>query len=195
MERANPPILNRVKTSWGLVVRVCVVMVVLFGAACGKAVPIPEKVTPDPRLLRPGQEGQESSGQNAGSGLSGTVEVSADSAYKAAFTEIKDKFKIDNPEVTVNIRFGASDFLAQQIVDGAVVDAFFSAKAEAMEKVRSKQLLAGRSQVFAKGAEDGATYEVGVLKRTQVQLAVDGFVGAVKSRPGGEILAKHGFST
>jgi molybdate transport system substrate-binding protein len=69
--------------------------------------------------------------------LSGTINVSAASSLTAAFTQIGAKFHKLYPNTTVNLNFGSSTTLANQILAGAPVDVFASADLTDMDSVVS----------------------------------------------------------
>lgn len=60
--------------------------------------------------------------------------VSGAASLTNAFTELKGVFEKENPGVTVNTNFAASNPLLRQLVEGAPVDVFATADQETMEK-------------------------------------------------------------
>jgi molybdate transport system substrate-binding protein len=76
-----------------------------------------------------------------------TLNVFGAASLKTAFEEIKTKFEVANPNVTVTYNFGGSNTLAQQITSGAPADVFASADTKNMAKVSS---LVNTPQTFAK---------------------------------------------
>lgn len=75
-----------------------------------------------------------------------TITVAAASSLTGAFTEAKARFESDHPGTTINLSFGGSSSLAQQIIDGAPIDVFASADNENMQKVSSE--ISGRPATF-----------------------------------------------
>jgi len=75
-----------------------------------------------------------------------TITVAAASSLTGAFTEAKAQFEADNPGTTINLSFGGSSSLAQQINDGVPIDVFASADNENMQKVSAE--ISGRPATF-----------------------------------------------
>ena len=67
--------------------------------------------------------------------LEGTVTVFAAASLTDAFGELGTAFEEENPEVTVELSFGASSGLREQILAGAPADVFASANASNMDQV------------------------------------------------------------
>lgn len=65
------------------------------------------------------------------------VLVSAAASLAPAFTEIAAAFERMHDSVTVDLNFGGSSTLREQIVNGAPVDVFASASPDAMNEVRA----------------------------------------------------------
>jgi molybdate transport system substrate-binding protein len=74
------------------------------------------------------------------------ITVAAASSLTGAFTEAKNRFEADNPGTTINLSFGSSSSLAQQINDGAPIDVFAAADNENMQKVSAE--ISGRPATF-----------------------------------------------
>jgi molybdate transport system substrate-binding protein len=72
---------------------------------------------------------------SAGIALGGSITVLAAASLKESFTAIGKAFRAANPGTTVNLNFGASSALAQQIVQGAPADVFASASQRNMQQV------------------------------------------------------------
>jgi molybdate transport system substrate-binding protein len=72
---------------------------------------------------------------SAGTALGGSITVLAAASLKEPFTAIGKAFRAANPGTTVNLNFGASSALAQQIVQGAPADVFASASQKNMQQV------------------------------------------------------------
>jgi molybdate transport system substrate-binding protein len=75
-----------------------------------------------------------------------TITVAAASSLSGAFTEAKAQFEADNPGTTINLSFGGSSSLGQQINNGAPIDVFASADNENMQKVSAE--ISGRPATF-----------------------------------------------
>jgi len=67
--------------------------------------------------------------------------VSAAASLTNAFKEIGAAFEAQNPGTKVQLNFGASGALLQQIAKGAPVDAFASADEETMDQAQQRQLV------------------------------------------------------
>lgn len=67
--------------------------------------------------------------------VTGTITVSAATSLTKAFTEIAEKFEEEHEDIKVQLNFGASTALAEQIVAGAPADVFASADKKNMDKV------------------------------------------------------------
>ena len=69
------------------------------------------------------------------SDLDGTVTVFAAASLTDAFDELDAAFEVANPEVTVEVNYGASSALREQILAGAPADVFASANTSNMDRV------------------------------------------------------------
>jgi len=78
-----------------------------------------------------------------------TLNVFAAASLTETFTALKAQFETDNPGVTVQLNFGGSSDLAQQIVNGAPADVFASANDSTMKTVSDADLVDGQPTVFA----------------------------------------------
>lgn len=78
-----------------------------------------------------------------------SVTVFAAASLKPAFTEIAEQFKTDNPGAEVELNFGGSSALADQLTEGAAADVFASADQAQMAKVADAGLLADDPVDFA----------------------------------------------
>ncbi|HWQ76609.1 MAG TPA: molybdate ABC transporter substrate-binding protein [Syntrophomonas sp.] len=67
--------------------------------------------------------------------------ISAAASLKDAMEEIKTLYLAEKPKTTLNITYGGSGALQQQIEQGADVDLFFSAATSNMDTLKSKGLL------------------------------------------------------
>lgn len=78
-----------------------------------------------------------------------TITVSAAASLKDAFTELAQKYEANNPQDKVQLNFGGSGALFQQIEKGAPVDVFASADEKTMDKAeQAKLVLEGTRQTF-----------------------------------------------
>src|SRR5262245_65973658 len=66
-------------------------------------------------------------------GPTGTITVFAAASLTDAFGEMADTFEEENPGATVEMNFGASSALREQILAGAPADVFASANTSNME--------------------------------------------------------------
>lgn len=78
-----------------------------------------------------------------------TILVSAAASLGSAFTQIAENFEAENEHVTVELNFGGSSALLEQIVGGAPVDVFASANNASMEGVLEVSDDGVVSQIFA----------------------------------------------
>ena len=81
--------------------------------------------------------------------VQGDVTVFAAASLTAAFTEIGDAFKAENPDANVVLNFAGSSDLVTQITEGAPADVFASADLQNMTKVTDASLNAAEPVVFA----------------------------------------------
>lgn len=80
--------------------------------------------------------------------LAGPVVVLAAASLTETFTELAEQFEQQHPEVTVQLSFGGSSALAQQIVSGAPADVFAAASPVTMGTVVDAELATGEPEVF-----------------------------------------------
>lgn len=80
---------------------------------------------------------------------SGWITVFAAASLKAAFTEIGEQFRTDNPGVAVEFSFAGSSDLVTQLTQGAPADVFASADTRNMDKAAQAGLLEGAPVDFA----------------------------------------------
>jgi molybdate transport system substrate-binding protein len=78
-----------------------------------------------------------------------SILVFAAASLKPAFTQIGERFKTDNPGVSVDFEFAGSSELATQLTQGATADVFASADTAQMDTVAKAGLLAGNPTNFA----------------------------------------------
>lgn len=83
---------------------------------------------------------EESKKQNAGSEKV-ELTISAAASLQDAINEIKTAYEKENANVKINLNFGASGALQQQISQGAPVDLFFSAAEDKFEKLVDEKLV------------------------------------------------------
>ena len=62
------------------------------------------------------------------------VTVGAAASLTNAFKAVAEQYESENPDVKVNLTFGASDVVLQQILNGAPIDIFASADQKSMDK-------------------------------------------------------------
>lgn len=79
----------------------------------------------------------------------GSITVFAAASLKKSFTEIGERFKTDNPGVSVEFSFAGSSDLVTQLTQGAPADVFASADTKNMDKAAQAGLLAGSPTNFA----------------------------------------------
>ncbi|NYT25171.1 molybdate ABC transporter substrate-binding protein [Alcaligenaceae bacterium] len=88
---------------------------------------------------------------SAGSVSAETITVSAAASLTDAFKEIAQEYETRNPEDKVQLNFGGSGTLLQQIDKGAPVDVFASADENTMDKAEAGNLtVPGSRQVFVR---------------------------------------------
>src|SRR5579884_1395237 len=80
---------------------------------------------------------------------SGSIVVFAAASLKAAFTQMAQQFKTDNPGTAVDFEFAGSSELATQLAQGATADVFASADTAQMDTVTKAGLLEGNPANFA----------------------------------------------
>ncbi|MEZ0364438.1 molybdate ABC transporter substrate-binding protein [Mycobacterium sp. pUA109] len=78
-----------------------------------------------------------------------SITVFAAASLKPAFTEIGERFQIDNPGAGIAFNFAGSAELATQLTQGATADVFASANTAQMDKVAHAGLLTGAAVPFA----------------------------------------------
>lgn len=75
--------------------------------------------------------------------------VLAAASLTEAFTELAEQYETDHPEVTINLSFGSSTTLAQQIAAGADADLYASAGRGALEQLPAGYADEGGEQTIA----------------------------------------------
>jgi molybdate transport system substrate-binding protein len=79
----------------------------------------------------------------------GDITVFAASSLTQAFTKLGAIYEEQHPGWSVHLNFAASDTLATQVTQGAIVDVFASAAPDPMKTVTRSALLSDRPQLFA----------------------------------------------
>ncbi len=79
------------------------------------------------------------------------VSIAAAANVRDAMDEIKTLYIKSNPKVTININYGGSGMLVQQIVNGAGYDLFFSADEDYALKLKSGGYTTGEVRPYACG--------------------------------------------
>jgi len=79
------------------------------------------------------------------------ITIAAASDLRYALNEIRDEFKKSYPGITIDIIYGASGNLYQQIVNQAPFDVFFSADLTYAEKLDSLNLAGSKPKLYATG--------------------------------------------
>ncbi|MDR2691427.1 MAG: molybdate ABC transporter substrate-binding protein [Dysgonamonadaceae bacterium] len=80
-----------------------------------------------------------------------TVKVAAAANLRYALEEIKKQYEAGNPAVKVEITFGSSGLLTQQILNGAPFDFFMAADTDFPEKVSAAGFAAGKVETYIYG--------------------------------------------
>lgn len=91
-------------------------------------------------------------GGNDDPAVGSTITVFAAASLTDAFTQLAVDFETDHTESTVELNFGASSALREQIRSGAPADVFASANLATMEQLAEAGALAGAPRVFATNA-------------------------------------------
>lgn len=89
-------------------------------------------------------------GSSAGKSSGGSINVLAASSLTKAFTAFAKQFEAAHPGTHVNLSFGSSTTLAEQIKTGARADVFASADQKNMQKLESAGAVTGTPAQFAK---------------------------------------------
>ncbi len=79
------------------------------------------------------------------------ISVAAAANVRDAMDEIKALYLKSNPKTTININYGGSGMLVQQIVNGAGYDIFFSANEDYALKLKEAKLTTGEVKPYAIG--------------------------------------------
>jgi len=80
-----------------------------------------------------------------------TVSVAAAANLRDVLQELKQIYIKDNPDKKVDITFGSSGLLVQQIVNGAPFDLFLSADSSFPDQLKNKNKTSGNSEIYTYG--------------------------------------------
>lgn len=100
--------------------------------------------------------GSSSPSTSASDSLSGTVTVLAAASLTESFTTLEKEFETAHPGVDVQISFGSSTTLAQQIAQGAQADLYVSAGTKALDQL-SPEAKAATPHIIARNKLEIAT--------------------------------------
>lgn len=78
-----------------------------------------------------------------------TLRVSAAASLTQSFDQLSDEFEKDHPGVDVDVNYGGSSGLVQQLTEGAPADVFASADQKNMTKLTDADLAQGEPKIFA----------------------------------------------
>ena len=78
-----------------------------------------------------------------------TLRVSAAASLTGSFDQLSSEFEKDHPGVDVDVNYGGSSGLVQQLTEGAPVDVFASADQKNMQKLTDAGLAQGEPKIFA----------------------------------------------
>ncbi|MCR4525865.1 molybdate ABC transporter substrate-binding protein [Kocuria rhizophila] len=96
-----------------------------------------------------GGDASASSSEAGGGGGDKTLRVSAAASLTKSFDQLSDEFERDHPGVDVNVNYGGSSGLVQQLTEGAPADVFASADQKNMKKLTDADLAQGEPKIFA----------------------------------------------
>ena len=131
--------LNGAYRTFGLLLATLVAFGALLGAACGS-----DSNDPDPTAI-----GVQPTPAPTSS-LSGSITVFAASSLTDAFTEAKDAFIAENPDVSIEFNFAGSSALTTQLQEGAPADVLATAAQKSMDTALESGSVVDAGQVFAK---------------------------------------------
>lgn len=80
-----------------------------------------------------------------------TISVAAAANLRDVLEELKQIYMKGNPDKKVEITFGSSGLLLQQILNGAPFDLFLSADSSFPDKLKSKNKTSGNSEIYTFG--------------------------------------------
>ena len=78
-----------------------------------------------------------------------TLRVSAAASLTQSFDQLAEEFEKDHPGVSVDVNYGGSSGLVQQLTEGAPADVFASADQKNMTKLTDADLAQGEPKIFA----------------------------------------------
>ena len=78
-----------------------------------------------------------------------TLRVSAAASLTQSFDQLAEEFERDHPGVDVDVNYGGSSGLVQQLTEGAPADVFASADQKNMTKLTDADLAQGEPKIFA----------------------------------------------
>lgn len=126
------------------------------------------------------------------------VRVAAAANLRYVLEEIKKQYEKEHPRTKVEITFGASGTLTQQILNGAAYDLFMAADKEFPAKLRQKGATVGPIQTYAVGKLVMWSSEVdlskglnSVLSSDVKKIAIANPVGAPYGEAAVDVLKKH----
>ncbi|MGU3433692.1 molybdate ABC transporter substrate-binding protein [Actinomycetes bacterium M1A6_2h] len=96
-----------------------------------------------------GGDASASSSEAGGGGGDKTLRVSAAASLTKSFDQLSDEFERDHPGVDVDVNYGGSSGLVQQLTEGAPADVFASADQKNMKKLTDADLAQGEPKIFA----------------------------------------------
>jgi len=91
----------------------------------------------------------EATGTTEAEGPTGSITVFAAASLTDAFGEMASTFEDENPGTTVELNFGASSALREQILAGAPADVFASANTSNMDQLVDADAVQGEPEMFA----------------------------------------------
>ena len=95
-----------------------------------------------------GESNAAASSSEAGGGDK-TLRVSAAASLTQSFDQLAEEFERDHPGVDVDVNYGGSSGLVQQLTEGAPADVFASADQKNMKKLTDADLAQGEPKIFA----------------------------------------------
>ncbi|MDR2859501.1 MAG: molybdate ABC transporter substrate-binding protein [Mediterranea sp.] len=132
-------------------------------------------------------------------GYAQTVRVAAAANLRYVLEEIKKQYEVKNPASSINITFGSSGTLTQQILNGAAFDLFMAADTDFPKKVADGGFSAGEvtTYIYGKLALWSLTIDVAdglqTLELPQVKkIAIANPKGAPYGESAVELLKKQG---
>ncbi|WP_431695953.1 molybdate ABC transporter substrate-binding protein [Kocuria rhizophila] len=96
-----------------------------------------------------GSNAAASSPETGAGGGDKTLRVSAAASLTQSFDQLSDEFEKDHPGVDVDVNYGGSSGLVQQLTEGAPADVFASADQKNMTKLTDADLAQGEPKIFA----------------------------------------------